>query len=451
MKNNKFIFIAVILALIILITVGCIETKHEPPSSPERFELLGVRNGMFKVSWEPVEGVEENNLKGYLIAQVDKEGQPDIESKPYHLSSKETTSTWVSGCTTQKLFRYPRTPEWKTEKEYEIAVFAVSEKDKGFIFSEPSETIDVYIPKPDPPELSVEWEPVDGEITKADRVYENREHINSNKIDLTGEVDQENVKIDVLLNDERVKKIEDKKSFSHRFKLQLGLNKFTIKAKNKDGERNYIRHGFYYNTPRLVLDWSPVDGEKAKLNYNSQTEKFADNEELGLEKEITQDTVKAEMFFNNEKVREFDGEDSFKHHFKLQQGLNRILILIENEDGSDRFIERSFYINTTDPVLIVYSPEDGEIVSGTEVIVEGKTEADAELRINDKKINLNDNTEFSTEVELKDYKNTIEIVAKDDDGNKNKFVPEVDSMEHYDRHRKNHDGFQEKKRDNYYY
>lgn len=67
---------------------------------------------------------------------------------------------------------------------------------------------------------------------------------------------------------------------------------------------------------------------------------------------------------------------------------------------------RSF---TSAPTLLVSKPIEGEILAADAVQISGKTDSDAVVEINNKKIALKDNGEFATELTLSPGINTITI------------------------------------------
>lgn len=64
------------------------------------------------------------------------------------------------------------------------------------------------------------------------------------------------------------------------------------------------------------------------------------------------------------------------------------------------------------PTLVVYTPQEGFITDGATVLVQGKTEKEAELSINGTTIGHNEDGQFREVIDVSDGVNTIVVTAK---------------------------------------
>lgn len=77
------------------------------------------------------------------------------------------------------------------------------------------------------------------------------------------------------------------------------------------------------------------------------------------------------------------------------------------------------------PYLVVNKPQDGEIVYSKTILVQGKTDADASLYINDLLINTDEKGNFKYELNLFSGENTIEVKAVDRRKRQNLLVRKI--------------------------
>lgn len=86
---------------------------------------------------------------------------------------------------------------------------------------------------------------------------------------------------------------------------------------------------------------------------------------------------------------------------------------IKNESAVTATIDESK--NTLD--FSLNQPTDGQIFTVSQITVSGKTDANAEVSVNDKDIKADSQGEFSTVVNLDEGDNIISILANDEYGN----------------------------------
>lgn len=91
------------------------------------------------------------------------------------------------------------------------------------------------------------------------------------------------------------------------------------------------------------------------------------------------------------------------------------------------------YINFVKPPdLEVYFPKDGEVIKSTILVVEGKTNPEATVSVNNQPVLISDNGEFKSEIEIFEETNEVLIVAKSRSGKETvvsrKIVPELNKL-----------------------
>jgi hypothetical protein len=108
----------------------------------------------------------------------------------------------------------------------------------------------------------------------------------------------------------------------------------------------------------------------------------------------------------------------FSYDYELREGKNSIKVESEDEVGNKISITRTVYLDTRPPDIIITSPEKGLTTNSVTISVEGTTEADATLKVNDNTVALS-GTMFTADVKLEEGENTITITATDLAGNTN--------------------------------
>lgn len=119
-----------------------------------------------------------------------------------------------------------------------------------------------------------------------------------------------------------------------------------------------------------------------------------------------------------------DAQGSFSTVANLQDGENEVFAFAEDA-ASNRSNDSTVYkviVDKEPPEVQINSPKDGSIFFDQEnsVQIEGQTEADASVRVNDRVAIVNRDGKFSVRVNLNEGGNNFDIVATDQAGNETK-------------------------------
>ena len=112
-------------------------------------------------------------------------------------------------------------------------------------------------------------------------------------------------------------------------------------------------------------------------------------------------------------------DGSFQQDLAMQQGVNLLEVVASNQDGSSRsqnLVVFSVSPNAGLPLTLLY-PNDGLEVSVPTVQVVGVTALDAVVGINEIPTDVSELGIFSSNVDLEEGANLIEVVAADISGN----------------------------------
>ncbi len=71
---------------------------------------------------------------------------------------------------------------------------------------------------------------------------------------------------------------------------------------------------------------------------------------------------------------------------------------------------------TSPPILVVASPQDGEIVKERTLKVSGKTDPESTIIVNNQSVIVNDNGTFQGEIEISEVTKDVEIIARSRSG-----------------------------------
>ncbi|MCR4326443.1 MAG: Ig-like domain-containing protein [Candidatus Roizmanbacteria bacterium] len=116
----------------------------------------------------------------------------------------------------------------------------------------------------------------------------------------------------------------------------------------------------------------------------------------------------------------FEGEFSFD--VVLTEGENILRVASEDSDGKQTLKSRDYavlYLDTP-PELTVDGLEDGKTVDKPDFTVQGKTDKEVFIQINNAPVVVRADGSFSTSITLKEGDNTITVVATDVAGNETK-------------------------------
>ena len=130
------------------------------------------------------------------------------------------------------------------------------------------------------------------------------------------------------------------------------------------------------------------------------------------------------IFRNEKEIKELvvDESSTFQFSLKLDEGENRIKLTAQDQAGNfTDFLEvYKIYYDTKAPEIEITKPQDGQSFFGVDknIAIEGKTEKDAQLTINDRMVIISIDGSFSQKVKLEEGENELLIVVQDQAGNK---------------------------------
>jgi len=238
------------------------------------------------------------------------------------------------------------------------------------------------------------------------------------------------------------------------FKAKIKKDKTTLVSVYKgkvdliaQGERVTIPEGFMsqakldYTPEKPIALPPPPDLSRAKEELAKAPTAPELTEEEVLEEEINLEETLTGLDFSEKKRRlgikylhlqvasdpefidvvEDKGLESIKEYrrSRLPDGeyFWRISYVYEDEFESEYSPVRSFTIVTTPPGLEVSSPREGEKIRDEFVRVKGKTDEGCTVRVNDKRVYVNEEGDFFTVVYLTLGKNIITVQSQDEKGN----------------------------------
>ncbi len=138
-------------------------------------------------------------------------------------------------------------------------------------------------------------------------------------------------------------------------------------------------------------------------------------------KGVTEPEAKVKVKINNEMIEsQADEEGSFEiEKLTLNQGKNQLVSWAVDEAGNESEQTDEFEVNydTEAPVLELVKPEDGSAVEDQVVEVQGNTEVNARVTVNEHVVIVDQEGKFSYEVVLQEGGNEINVVVEDSAGN----------------------------------
>ncbi|MEE4356247.1 MAG: FecR domain-containing protein [Desulfococcaceae bacterium] len=198
--------------------------------------------------------------------------------------------------------------------------------------------------------------------------------------------------------------------------IDVEANRRRVKVKKNEGTR--VEYGKGPESPRKLLPppriLSPVPGQtfyKPEIRMEwEKTEKAVRYQiEIGRDRDFTEITDFART---DKSFYEWEKKDRGIFYFRI--------FSIDPENFAGPFSETvEFYADTdkSPPFLSLHSPEENQILLSHEVRVEGNTEKQAEVRINDLAVTIDDKGAFSHAVPLREGENIIRVLAEDRAGN----------------------------------
>lgn len=89
------------------------------------------------------------------------------------------------------------------------------------------------------------------------------------------------------------------------------------------------------------------------------------------------------------------------------------------------YLAFQYFSQVLGPELQVHSPQEGAVIEGRVVEVQGRTDPDAQIYINGGKVEISQSGDFSSHLTILDEVTTIEIVARNKFGKEKKVVRTV--------------------------
>jgi hypothetical protein len=117
-----------------------------------------------------------------------------------------------------------------------------------------------------------------------------------------------------------------------------------------------------------------------------------------------------------------DSEGSFRFTFELNAGENSLIASAKDSSGneSQKSEEVSIVFDDEEPTLTISSPSEGTSFYGAtqrQIVIEGTTEAEAALSINDRFVLVEEDGSFAFATTLNEGENTFNLKAQDKAGN----------------------------------
>lgn len=129
-----------------------------------------------------------------------------------------------------------------------------------------------------------------------------------------------------------------------------------------------------------------------------------------------------EFYINNTKIKEkkLTSKKSFKETIgKLKQGENRVYVITKTKDEKQKKKSEIFTVvyKKDELEIEINSPKDGQTISKEEILIEGKTEPETTVHINNQPVVVDFEGKFKISYRLKEGENKLEFVARDIAGN----------------------------------
>ena len=132
-----------------------------------------------------------------------------------------------------------------------------------------------------------------------------------------------------------------------------------------------------------------------------------------------------EIYFNDKNIISIISDNNSKFStgkLRLEEGKNSIYaIAVDNKGNQSSASEKHFvWYDEKPPELDITSPQDGANFYGSQektITIQGKTEPEVSVILNDRIIIVNSAGEFSTTFSLNEGENQIRVVAQDRAGN----------------------------------
>ena len=128
-----------------------------------------------------------------------------------------------------------------------------------------------------------------------------------------------------------------------------------------------------------------------------------------------------QFFINNTKVEEKSAKESFEEKIgKLKVGENTLYVVARTKNGKNKKDSSRYtvYYKNEPPKLEITMPKDGDNVTKQDLQIEGKTDANVSVSVNNQPIVVDYQGNFKKSLRLKEGENKLQFVAEDEAGNK---------------------------------
>lgn len=102
---------------------------------------------------------------------------------------------------------------------------------------------------------------------------------------------------------------------------------------------------------------------------------------------------------------------------KLPEGEANIKVTVVSENGNVRTFQDEIFVDTIFPKINLDNGLDGAVTGDSSIDISGSCDEMVELTLNGKKVDLDEENRFFSNMELKEGENEIKLVAKDRGGN----------------------------------
>ena len=198
--------------------------------------------------------------------------------------------------------------------------------------------------------------------------------------------------------------------FSTRYPLREGVNRIELVAVDDAGNRASVTREITLLTqPPDIVVLNPSDG----LWINQQMLSVQGTVPAGTQVRV------------NQAEAEVDADGNFEVDVVLDEGENTVRIEATDAVGNITLEERRVYLRTSPPLLSLTTVQDGMTVREPSLLVVGKTEPLATVKLNGRELVVDSQGGFQGTVNLLEGKNVIRAEAVDRAGNTASLVREV--------------------------
>lgn len=128
-----------------------------------------------------------------------------------------------------------------------------------------------------------------------------------------------------------------------------------------------------------------------------------------------------QFFINNTKVEEKSAKESFEEKIgKLKVGENTLYVVARTKNGKNKKESSRYtvYYKNEPPKLEINMPKDGDNVTKQDLQIEGKTDANVSVSVNNQPVVVDYQGNFKKSLRLKEGENKLQFIAEDEAGNK---------------------------------